>query len=68
MSVMHGMAPFPDLWARRTTLELDSGEIYELLSLEDLVQAKKTQRDKDWPMIRRLRVVPQLIDTFNRKW
>jgi len=24
------------------------------LSLPDLVQAKKTQRDKDWPMIRRL--------------
>jgi hypothetical protein len=28
--------------------------IYDLLSLPDLVQAKKTQRDKDWPMIRRL--------------
>ena len=26
----------------------------DLLSLPDLVQAKKTQRDKDWPMIRRL--------------
>jgi hypothetical protein len=26
----------------------------ELLSLEDLVSAKKTQPDKDWPMIRRL--------------
>jgi hypothetical protein len=25
-----------------------------VLSLPDLVQAKKTQRDKDWPMIRRL--------------
>jgi hypothetical protein len=25
-----------------------------LLSLPDLVQAKKTQRDKDWPMLRRL--------------
>ena len=25
-----------------------------MLSLPDLVQAKKTQRDKDWPMIRRL--------------
>ena len=24
------------------------------MSLPDLVQAKKTQRDKDWPMIRRL--------------
>ena len=26
----------------------------ELISLPDLVQAKKTQRDKDWPMVRRL--------------
>ena len=26
----------------------------ELMGLEDLVQAKRTQRDKDWPMIRRL--------------
>jgi hypothetical protein len=26
----------------------------DLLALPDLVQAKKTQRDKDWPMIRRL--------------
>ena len=25
-----------------------------LLSIPDLVRAKKTQRDKDWPMIRRL--------------
>ena len=25
-----------------------------LMSLQDLVKAKKTQRDKDWPMIRRL--------------
>ena len=54
MSVMRGVAPFEELWPRRTTLELDSGEIYDLLSLPDLVQAKKTQRDKDWPMIRRL--------------
>jgi hypothetical protein len=35
-------------------LELPDGEKYDLLSLPDLVQAKKTQRDKDWPMIRRL--------------
>ena len=30
------------------------GETIDLLSLPDLVRAKKTQRDKDWPMIRRL--------------
>lgn len=26
----------------------------EVLGLEDLVRSKKTQRDKDWPMLRRL--------------
>ena len=53
MAVMRGVAPFDELWERRTTLELD-GETVDLLSLPDLVAAKKTQRDKDWPMIRRL--------------
>ncbi len=54
MSKMRGVADFPELWERRTTLQGEDGTIYELLSLPDLIQAKKTQRDKDWPMIRRL--------------
>ena len=54
MSKMHGVAAFPTLWKRRTTIELPDGTRCNLLSLPDLVQAKKTQRDKDWPMIRRL--------------
>jgi hypothetical protein len=54
MSVMRGVQPFEELWRRRTTFETDDGETYDLLSLPDLVAAKKTQRDKDWPMIRRL--------------
>jgi hypothetical protein len=54
MSKMRGVDSFPNLWKRRTTLELPDGEKCDLLSLPDLVQAKKTQRDKDWPMIRRL--------------
>jgi len=54
MSVMRGVAPFEELWARRTTIDLGEDGTYELLSLPDLVKAKKTQRDKDWPMIRRL--------------
>ena len=54
MSTMRGVAEFPQLWERRTTLQGADGTIYELMSLPDLVQAKKTQRDKDWPMIRRL--------------
>ncbi len=54
MSRMRGVAPFDELWSRRTTLEDDSGGRFELMALPDLVDAKKTQRDKDWPMIRRL--------------
>jgi hypothetical protein len=51
---MRGVDAFPILWRRRTTIELPDGMKCDLLSLPDLVQAKKTQRDKDWPMIRRL--------------
>jgi len=54
MAVLRGLAPFPELWARRTTLGAEDGTRFELLALADLVTAKKTQRDKDWPMVRRL--------------
>jgi hypothetical protein len=54
MSKMRGVDPFESLWERRTTRFLDSGLTVDLLSLPDLVQSKKTQRDKDWPMLRRL--------------
>ena len=54
MSVMRGVDPFPALWERRTSLELADGTVCHLLSVPDLVLAKQTQRDKDWPMIRRL--------------
>jgi len=54
MSKMRGVDSFASLWKRRTTLQIPGGEKCDLLSLPDLVQAKKTQRDKDWPMIRRL--------------
>lgn len=53
LSKMRGVAPFGELWQRRTTIE-SQDESLEVLSLPDLVQAKKTQRDKDWPMIARL--------------
>ena len=53
MTHMRGVAPFPELWARRTTLTFEN-ETLEVMALPDLVAAKKTQRDKDWPMIRRL--------------
>ena len=54
MSRMRGVDSFRKLWARRTTIELPDGTLCDLLSLPDLVQAKKTQRDKDWLMLRRL--------------
>ena len=54
MSRMRGMESFESLWQRRTTFDLPFGLSVEAMSLPDLVQAKKTQRDKDWPMIRRL--------------
>jgi hypothetical protein len=54
MSKMRGVDSFAKLWKRRTTIKLPDGTKCDLLSLPDLVQAKKTQRDKDWPMIRRL--------------
>ncbi len=53
MAVMRGVDDFEQLWERRTTIELEN-QSFDLLSLPDLVKAKKTQRDKDWPMIRRL--------------
>lgn len=59
MSRMRGVEAFPVLWERRTTIELraapdDQPLDVDILALPDLVAAKKTQRDKDWPMIRRL--------------
>lgn len=53
MTNMRGVAPFPELWARRTTFAFEDDTI-DVMALPDLVAAKKTQRDKDWPMIRRL--------------
>jgi len=53
MSKLRGVDDFESLWLRRSTVEAD-GVVVEMMALEDLVLAKKTQRDKDWPMIRRL--------------
>jgi len=54
MTRMRGVDAFAKLWPRRSTLIAEDGTAYELMSLRDLVKAKKMQRDKDWPMIRRL--------------
>lgn len=54
MSKLRGCDSFPALWERRTSVQDADGVEFHLLGIEDLVKAKKTQRDKDWPMIRRL--------------
>lgn len=53
MSKMRGVDDFAQIWQRRTTIEV-GGLVIDLMSLDDLVLAKKTQRAKDWPMIARL--------------
>jgi hypothetical protein len=53
MSRLRRTDDFEQLWARRTKIEVEEVEV-DMLALEDLVRAKKTQCDKDWPMIRRL--------------
>ncbi|MGE3166614.1 MAG: hypothetical protein AB7O52_17065 [Planctomycetota bacterium] len=54
MAVMRGVADFERLCARRTTIEVGGGATIEVMSLPDLVRAKKTQRDQDRGMLRRL--------------
>lgn len=54
MTKMRGVDSFAELWKRRTTLVFEDGAKCDVMSLPDLVRAKKTQRDKDWPMVRRL--------------
>jgi hypothetical protein len=54
MTRLRGVDSFSKLWARRNAIELPDGTCVDVMSLPDLVQAKKTQRDKDWPMVRRL--------------
>lgn len=63
MTRMRGCDGFEQLWQRRTTITDTDDFVYEIIGIEDLVRAKKTQRDKDWPMIRRL--VDAHYDQFN---
>ena len=51
---MRGVSTFSSLWERRKEVELPEAGKIDVIGLHDLVKAKKTQRDKDWPMIRRL--------------
>lgn len=54
VDVMTKLRDLPDfcvLWKRRTPITETDGREFHLLSVLDLVDAKKTQRLKDWPMI-----------------
>jgi len=54
MARMRGVARFEELWERRTSVATANAGRLDLLAVPDLVQSKKTQRDKDWPMIKAL--------------
>ena len=51
MTTLRGLPAFDVLWRRRTTITDENNREIHLLSVPDLVNAKKTQREKDWPMI-----------------
>jgi hypothetical protein len=51
MTRLRALEDFPVLWSRRTTVIGDDGVEINLMGIPDLVDAKKTQREKDWPVI-----------------
>jgi hypothetical protein len=57
MTTMRGVSDFATLWERRTTFGDEHGAEFNLLSIPDLVQAKKTQRSKDWPVVELLAAI-----------
>jgi hypothetical protein len=54
ISKLRGCGPFGELWKRRRTVSLKNNIRIDIIGLSDLVQSKKTQRDKDWLMLKRL--------------
>ncbi|MFH1618529.1 MAG: hypothetical protein ABIG11_01340 [bacterium] len=53
MTRLRGCESFDKLWERRTVVSAGAVRL-NVMGLRDLVQSKKTQRDKDWLMIRLL--------------
>jgi hypothetical protein len=54
LAKLRGCDDFSSLWDRRFEVKIPSGPQINVISLRDLVISKKTQRDKDWFMLRRL--------------
>jgi hypothetical protein len=51
MTRLRDLPDFQTLWGRRTVIAGNADEEFHLLSIPDLVDAKKTQPMKDWPII-----------------
>jgi len=51
MTRLRDLPDFSILWERRTVIADEAGGEFNLLCIPDLVEAKKTQRTKDWPII-----------------
>ena len=51
---LRGCEDFKQLWKRKQIVKLPGNKIVQIIGLEDLVQSKKTQRDKNWLMLNRL--------------
>jgi len=54
LAKLRGCDDFLSLWDRHFKLKIPSGPQINVINLRDLVASKKTQRDKDWFMLRRL--------------
>jgi hypothetical protein len=54
ISKLRGCEGFNDLWRRKKRIGLKNGAAINVICLQDLVASKKTQRDKDWLMVKRL--------------
>jgi hypothetical protein len=54
MSKLRGCDPFDKLWERRGKIALKGNGTINVLGLRDLVQSKKTKREKDWLMLKNL--------------
>lgn len=54
MGRLKGCEPFSRLWVRRSRIRVPGTGSVDIISLADLVESKKTQRDKDWLMLTRL--------------
>lgn len=54
MSRLRGCDPFGRMWGRRKRVTIPGMGRIDVIGLEDLVQCKRTQRDKDWLMLERL--------------